>query len=61
MAITDLPAARFAPELIAAYPNAKVILNKRDDADAWYRSFDETMGVWDRNPVDLGWVLSWFW
>ncbi|KAI1373084.1 hypothetical protein F4677DRAFT_448677 [Hypoxylon crocopeplum] len=60
VAITDLPGAVFAPELIAAYPDAKVILNVRRDLDAWYRSFESTMGVFDRNPMNLDWVLSWF-
>lgn len=60
MAITDLPAARIAPELIAAYPDAKVVLNTRD-VDSWYRSFNETMVYWDRNAVDFDWVKSWFW
>ncbi|KAH8647150.1 hypothetical protein BX600DRAFT_518435 [Xylariales sp. PMI_506] len=59
-AIADLPAAVFAAELIAAYPDAQVILNKRDDLDAWYRSFDSTIGVFDRNPINMDWVLSWF-
>lgn len=31
-----MPAAFFADELIAAYPDAKVILNKRD-IDSWYK------------------------
>lgn len=35
-AVCDLPAAAFAPELIAAYPNAKVILTIRDP-DSWYQ------------------------
>lgn len=34
-AVTDIPAACFAPELIAAYPEAKVILSNRD-IDAWH-------------------------
>lgn len=35
-AVCDLPAAAFAPELIAAYPNAKVILTTRDP-DSWHK------------------------
>lgn len=34
--MTDIPAACFAPELIAAYPEAKVILSNRD-IDAWHK------------------------
>jgi hypothetical protein len=67
-AITDVPCFVFAEELIKAYPDAKVILNRRRDVDAWYRSMQETaMGVftwplwalhfWDR---DLFWIYSVF-
>ncbi|KAH9896153.1 P-loop containing nucleoside triphosphate hydrolase protein [Xylariomycetidae sp. FL2044] len=38
-AITDVGAV-FAPQLIEAYPEAKVVLVKRE-FDRWYRSFDE--------------------
>ncbi|MCJ1476726.1 hypothetical protein MMC13_005394 [Lambiella insularis] len=41
-AVTDIPAAMFAAELIAAYPDAKVILTTRD-VDRWYRSVLETI------------------
>lgn len=40
-AVTDQPCAIFAPELIKAYPEAKVILNYRD-TESWYRSGYET-------------------
>lgn len=36
-AVTDVPCAVFAQELIAAYPEAKVILTYRD-LDSWYTS-----------------------
>ncbi|KAJ5619114.1 hypothetical protein N7510_003098 [Penicillium lagena] len=58
--VSDLLAAEFAPELIAAYPNAKVILNVRRDLDGWYRSMQQTMGYFDSNPVDWDWCKSWF-
>ncbi|KAE8405571.1 hypothetical protein BDV37DRAFT_89837 [Aspergillus pseudonomiae] len=58
--VTDLIAAEFAPELIAAYPDAKVILNVRRDLDGWYKSMQLTMGYFDRNPVDWDWCKSWF-
>ncbi|KAB8223157.1 hypothetical protein BDV33DRAFT_228634 [Aspergillus novoparasiticus] len=58
--VTDLIAAEFAPELIAAYPDAKVILNTRRDLDGWYKSMQATMGYFDRNPVDWDWCKSWF-
>ena len=38
VAVTDSPATCFAPELIQAYPDAKVVLNLRRDIDAWHRS-----------------------
>ena len=37
-AVTDMPPASFAVELIAAYPEAKVVLMERD-VEAWYGSF----------------------
>lgn len=58
--VCDLFAAEFAPELIAAYSDAKVILNTRRDLDAWHKSMQATMGYFDRNPVDWDWVKSWF-
>ncbi|KAL5315164.1 hypothetical protein ACEPPN_017815 [Leptodophora sp. 'Broadleaf-Isolate-01'] len=47
-AVCDFPAAAFGPELIAAYPNAKVILTNRD-VDSWYNSASKTIlqGVQD--------------
>lgn len=41
-AVTDIPAACFAPELIAAYPNAKIILTTRS-ADSWQKSMLSTI------------------
>lgn len=42
-ATTDIPCASFACELIKAYPDAKIIVNKRDE-DAWYHSVMKTFG-----------------
>ena len=39
-AVTDTPCICFAQELIAAYPDAKVVLVERADIDAWYQSFE---------------------
>lgn len=36
-AVTDQPAILFAPELLEAYPDAKVVIVKRD-FESWYRS-----------------------
>ncbi|CAO1605832.1 hypothetical protein XANCAGTX0491_009337 [Xanthoria calcicola] len=49
-AVTDFPAALFAPELIAAYPEAKVVLSNRD-VDQWYRSIIRTIDWRYRDPV----------
>jgi len=40
--VCDLPAIAFCPELMDAYPEAKVILTNRD-VDAWYRSCERTL------------------
>ncbi|CAJ2505715.1 Uu.00g131090.m01.CDS01 [Anthostomella pinea] len=46
-AVTDLPCAAFGPELLRAYPDAKVILNRRDDVDVWYESQRKTIDtIW---------------
>jgi hypothetical protein len=37
-AVTDTPCVVFYKELLAAYPEAKVILTERDDAEQWFRS-----------------------
>ena len=58
--VSDLLAAEFAIELIAAYPGAKVVLNVRRDLDSWYHSMQQTMGYFDLNPVDWDWCKSWF-
>ncbi|CAG8961566.1 hypothetical protein HYFRA_00006100 [Hymenoscyphus fraxineus] len=41
-AVTDVPCASFVPELIVAYPDAKIILSTRD-ADGWVRSMEGTI------------------
>jgi len=41
-AVTDIPAACFAPELIAAYPNAKIILTTRTTT-SWHKSMLRTI------------------
>jgi hypothetical protein len=39
MAVTDAPAIDFGPELIEAYPDAKIILVDRD-VESWYKSIE---------------------
>lgn len=68
VAVTDAPAACFAPELIEAYPDAKVVLNLRRDLDAWQRSVLkniaqaclESWPVWllSRFNTELFWVYT---
>lgn len=41
--MTDWPPAGFAEDLIAAYPDAKVLLTVRDSPEAWYKSFSNTI------------------
>lgn len=43
VAVTDAAGSVFAAELIAAYPDAKVILNYRKDLDAWHKSATNTL------------------
>ncbi|KAJ7137421.1 P-loop containing nucleoside triphosphate hydrolase protein [Mycena crocata] len=43
-ALTDTPSMLFSLDLLAAYPDAKVILTMRDP-DAWWRSYDDTIGT----------------
>jgi hypothetical protein len=42
-AVTDVPVISFSEELIAAYPDAKVILTVRDNEDVWYESMINTI------------------
>ena len=41
-AVSDAPACAFVPELIAAYPEAKLILTPRDE-ESWYTSYQRTV------------------
>ena len=57
-AVTDFNSAAFAIELAQAYPNAKVILNRRTDLDAWSKSYAATIIAINREW--WSWFLS-FW
>lgn len=57
-AVTDSAAAAFAYDLIHAYPEAKVILNRRDDLDAWERSLEKNLATLGSNPLVQ--ILHWF-
>lgn len=43
VAVTDAAASCFAAEMIAAYPEAKVVLNMRRDVNAWHASLIKTL------------------
>lgn len=49
-ACTDQPAAIFAAELVAAYPEAKVVLIERD-VDKWLESFRKTVIAGTNSPA----------
>ncbi|KAJ5241921.1 uncharacterized protein N7469_000248 [Penicillium citrinum] len=58
-AVVDSLCLFFAPELLAAYPDAKVVLNLRPDMNAWYRSIDKTI-VQGVDQSWLMWGMQWF-
>ncbi|KAJ7154064.1 P-loop containing nucleoside triphosphate hydrolase protein [Mycena filopes] len=52
-AVSDVPAILFSEELIAAYPDAKVILTTRDPAK-WWKSYNGSLqGMWRSKRVRL--------
>lgn len=60
--VMDMPPCNFSEELLDFYPDAKVILNRRKDLDAWHRSLNqaaETAIGWKIGAWIL-WTLSWF-
>ncbi|KAE8167839.1 P-loop containing nucleoside triphosphate hydrolase protein [Aspergillus tamarii] len=58
-AVVDSLCILFAPELLAAYPDAKVVLNVRPDTSAWYRSINKTI-VEEVDQSWVIWVMQWF-
>jgi len=54
----DMPPLMFAEEIMDFYSDAKVVLNRRRDMDAWHKSLNEaaemTVEGWGI------WTLSWF-
>jgi hypothetical protein len=57
-ATTDVPPVAFAPLVLQAYPEAKVILNRRRDVQAWKKSYREAVVP----LIDSWayWFFSWF-
>lgn len=56
-AVTDAAASCFAAEMIAAYPDAKVVLNMRRDVEGWHKSVMNTLVK--ANQSWAFWVASW--
>ncbi|KAJ7188831.1 hypothetical protein C8R46DRAFT_878133 [Mycena filopes] len=57
-AVMDMPPCLFWAELLRFYPDARVIVNRRRDADAWHRSLDGAAQTVLRGWTL--WTLSWF-
>ena len=55
-ALTDIPAACFAPELMAAYPNAKIILTTRT-AEGWHKSMLRTIWALQNSRINRFLIL----
>ncbi|TEY66770.1 hypothetical protein BOTCAL_0132g00030 [Botryotinia calthae] len=58
-AVSDWPAVAFAPELIAAYPEAKIILTNRE-VDSWHASTLKTVN-WRVKDWELEKLKGWSW
>lgn len=58
--MTDFPCGGFAEELLELYPSAKVILNYRDDVDAWAHSVANTLEVVVKGQEWEEWFLTFF-
>lgn len=52
-ATADFPGMVFADDLMEMYPDAKVILNKRDSAERWHRSIAGTLKFFSQAPYLL--------
>jgi hypothetical protein len=55
-AVTDTPCVIFYKELLLAYPDAKVILTERDDADQWFRSQMSTVIPYSSRMIPQTWL-----
>ncbi|KZT51667.1 NAD dependent epimerase/dehydratase [Calocera cornea HHB12733] len=40
----DMPNCYLVPELLSAFPEAKVVLSLRDSSDVWWKSFESSIG-----------------
>ncbi|KAJ7032752.1 hypothetical protein C8F04DRAFT_1106433 [Mycena alexandri] len=57
-AVMDMPPCLFWAELLRFYPDARVVVNRRRDTDAWHRSLDGAAQTVLRGWTL--WALSWF-
>lgn len=57
-AITDTPCVMFYKELLAAYPDAKVILTERDNVDQWFRSQMSTVIPFSAQMLPRTWFAK---
>ncbi|RMZ16196.1 hypothetical protein D0860_01211 [Hortaea werneckii] len=55
-AVTDTPCTIFHEELLAAYPEAKVVLTERDDVDQWFRSQMNTTVRYSSELLPTTWL-----
>lgn len=53
-ALVDVPSIWFAADILKAYPDAKVIVNRRNEPQEWKRSFRESV-----LPMMLAWDYWW--
>ncbi|KAI5362133.1 hypothetical protein Slin15195_G057850 [Septoria linicola] len=60
VAVTDAAASVFAAELIAAYPEALVVLNYRRDLDAWHQSCIQHIAGTNEDWY-MWWTSWWTW
>lgn len=58
VAVCDVPASLFASELVEAYPEAKVILNKRTDLEKWRQSAIQS--IVGTNEKFSWWLMTWW-
>jgi len=58
IATTDWPSVGYYKEILAHYPNCKVILTKRSSTEVWYKSFNSTIGKFIRGDVSFLWILG---
>lgn len=57
-AITDTPSVIFYKELLAAYPEAKVVLTERDSVDQWFRSQMSTVIPFSAQMLPQSWTAK---